>query len=167
MKEFNITSVSSLMTNNKTLVVDWIADNIGFGQLLFRFDEQSGKICIDSELMNREFIKSVFNKVIDDSVFTDFEKLIKKEEVIALKELNSLFKFEEHIVILPFYVEKCQNENATQYRWRIEKNKVVNVWINGDPENIFQLSNNIQKNKSFPENINRAELWTWDLEIKE
>ncbi len=164
MKEYNITHTDTFVSVNKNLIIRWVAQNIGFGELCLHFDKNSGKICIDSERMGHDFVKAVLSKMVDNSVFIDFENLHKQTKKLNLKELNSLFPYEPNILLLPFHVETSDTE--TQYRWHINKTNVVNVWLSGTEENIFQLSQNIQKEKTFPSNFKRAELWTWTVESK-
>ncbi len=164
MTKYNITYTDTFVSVNKDLILKWVAENIGFGELALHFDKNSGKICINSEGMERDFVKAAFNKMIDNSVFVDFENLTKTIKPITLEEVNSLFSFQEHRILLPFYVE--QDDELTQYRWHLNKNKVINVWLEGKEENIFKLSQKIQTEKTFPNNFKMAELWTWAVESK-
>lgn len=164
MKEYNITYTDTFISINKELVLKWVAQNIGFGELCLRFDKNSGKVCIDSERMGRDFVKAALNKMVDNSVFVDLEKLTKTTNPLTLEEANSLFSFKDHIILLPFYIE--QDAELTQYRWHLSNNNVINVWLAGKEENIFSLSQNIQKNKTFPKNFKKAELWKWNIEDK-
>lgn len=164
MDNYEITNTDSFVSKNNNLVIRWGAKNIGFGETCLSFDKKSGKIFIDSEMMSREFIKSVFNKMIDDAVFTDLETLEKNTKELSLEELNSRFPFQEHILLLPFYFES--EGNTTQYRWHLDKNVVINVWLTGEEENIFTLSQKIQAEKTFPNNFLKAEIWHWTTKSK-
>ncbi len=110
-------------------------------------------------MMSREFMKSVFNKMIDDAIFIDFEKMEKTTKELSLSELNARFPFQEHLLLLPFYIESNQKE--TQYRWNLDKNITINVWLKGEEENIFTLSQKIQEEKTFPSNFLKSEIWHW------
>jgi hypothetical protein len=51
---------------NNVLRIEWVVKNIGLGQFDFIIDDDSGFL-IFSETMDRDFVKSIMNYVIDHS----------------------------------------------------------------------------------------------------
>jgi len=47
---------------------NWSAKGRGFGQMYFHFDKEDGYVHCDNELMNREFLKEMLCKMIDNCV---------------------------------------------------------------------------------------------------
>lgn len=54
------------------LYIGWVANKIGFGELYFYTKETDDGVTIycDNELMNKEFIKRMLCKMVDDAVLT-------------------------------------------------------------------------------------------------
>lgn len=77
----------------KPITIDWGANKIGFGQLYLYTDPKTNQLVCDSEGMSREFIKEVFNHLIDNAVFSDFQKQQTETIDLAVQEADSLLDF--------------------------------------------------------------------------
>ena len=78
---------AQLGQDNK-LSLSWGAAGIGFGSMYLSVCPKSGKALFDTEFMGREFVKAALCRLVDESVFTDFENLTSLETALSLEELN-------------------------------------------------------------------------------
>ena len=53
----------------ETVGFKWSKPGIGFGEVHFYFDNETGQLTCDSECISREFIKQMLCKMVDDSYF--------------------------------------------------------------------------------------------------
>ncbi len=150
------------------LEINWGATNCGFGQVVFHYDNESGKIVVDSETMNREFITKVMEKMIQESIFSDYEQLVKEVKEVNLVEINAAFNFQPNVIQSAFYSEESEDGTSVQMRWHLKDNKVLNVWFAPDKvkeaeerEPYFGLSMDITTNQTFIEVFQKAEIWSW------
>lgn len=51
------------------MAVEWIAKDIGFGQLLFY--ERKGRLHCQTECMDKDFVKAVMDKLLDGAKYID------------------------------------------------------------------------------------------------
>lgn len=153
--------------------IDWGAKNCGFGQAVFSYDQESGRVKVDSELMSREFITKVMEKMIQDAIFTDFQELIKEVKSISLEETNTIFNFRPHVLQTPFFSEKSEDGTTVVMRWNLSEERVLNVVFDAtkveeieaeDP--YFGMAMHITKNKSFATGFISAEIWSWTIKEK-
>lgn len=78
---------------HKPITLDWGANQIGFGQLYIYNDPKTNRVVCHSEGMGREFIKAVFNHLIDNAVFSDFQKQQTETIDLSVQEADSLLDF--------------------------------------------------------------------------
>jgi hypothetical protein len=52
--------------------VQWFSEEIGFGEIEFYFDA-TGMLVIDSETMNKEFVKQVLEQVVDNARLREYK----------------------------------------------------------------------------------------------
>lgn len=64
-----ICSCEPAKTNQDGARFLWALDGVGFGELYFYV--QDGKIYCDNETMDKEFIKKMLCKMVDDCILTD------------------------------------------------------------------------------------------------
>ena len=48
---------------NDIVIIDWIDDSKGFGQLTIKWDNERQEYILDSELMSMEFILKIFKSL--------------------------------------------------------------------------------------------------------
>src|SRR5579875_1176308 len=100
----SITKANGFFFNNSSgLQVNWSAKNFGFGGFTMGFDKEHGKITFSSEMMSREFVAKVMEKLIYESLFTDFEMINKEIVAVSLEEANEAFPFKNNVLYVPFY----------------------------------------------------------------
>ena len=151
------------------LNVNWGVKNIGFGSFFLGYDNESGKIVISSELMSKEFVSKVMEKLIQEAIFSDFEESQKSIVPISLSEANSLINFKPQILYCPFFIEDDPDDNnLLQRRWNVKDNKVLNIWFdkkkiqlkNEDP---LDLDLYFSEQQSFAFGFVKAELWSFNM----
>jgi len=54
----------------KHFTITWYDSEKGFGQFVF-YENEFGKICIDNEYMDKEYIKKVLNELVDTAILKD------------------------------------------------------------------------------------------------
>jgi hypothetical protein len=93
-KEFECTSAEiSTYAGGQAWVINW-SGNIGFGQLYVHYDKDRCKLACDNEFINKDAIKKIFNRLIDDSMYlTDFYveddvrgRWVKHEEILSKED---------------------------------------------------------------------------------
>lgn len=159
---------------NEGLVINWGATNCGFGELYIYRDDESGKLVFDSETMSRGFVTKVLEKLVQDSIFSDYEKPIKEIQVVSLEEANSVFGFQDHVLRTSFFSgDDESNHKLIQKRWHIADDKVLNIWFDKDSlgsymdkDNQFDLEIKFSDEKSFHFGFVKAEIWSWNIEEK-
>ena len=52
------------------LIIKWGVPGTGWGEFYCKTD-QTGKLIIDNECMSKDFIKKIFNRMIDEAILTD------------------------------------------------------------------------------------------------
>lgn len=75
-KEYEITYAEMKAFDNEFyegFEVNWGAKNIGFGQVILYMDkkEEGNKLYCDNETMSKEFVKAVFDKLIESAEFKE------------------------------------------------------------------------------------------------
>jgi hypothetical protein len=154
------------------LCVKWGATNCGFGEAYFSYDKERGSLKIDSEMMGPEFMSKVMEKLVRDALFTDFQEAVKSVEVVSLEQTNANFTFKDHVLHLPFHEEEDEeNKNLIQMRWRIQDDKVLNVWFDktvlGEKlDDSLSFCMEISHDKSFAKGFVKAEIWSWEIKEK-
>ncbi len=154
--------------SNSGLQVNWSAENCGFGSFTMGLDKERGTMKIDSEMMGHEFISKVMEKLIRESLFTDFEKIKKNITSVSVEEANEAFGFQKGYIRSPFYEEEDKASGLYQMRWHIGNQKVLNVWFN--PESVgknndesFEFIIDLNDKKSLEKGFVKAEIWSWEI----
>jgi hypothetical protein len=167
-----ITSASGFFFNGGGLQVNWSAENFGFGGFTMGYDKERGTMRINSEMMSREFIAKVMEKLIHESLFTDIETAKKEVVAVSLEEADNIFPFKNNILYMPFYEEEDKtNLDLYEMRWHLPENKVLNIWfdkkvLGKEPEDFFLLAHTISTDKSFAKGFIKAEIWSWTITEK-
>lgn len=94
----------------KPITIDWGANQIGFGQLYIYNNPKTNQLVCDSEGMSREFIKAVFNHLIDTAVFSDFQKQQTETIDLSVHEADSLLDFTDKWLNPSSTVQVCETE---------------------------------------------------------
>jgi len=55
--------------NSDNMMIQWSKAGVGFGEVHFSFNKETGFFHCDSEGMSKSFVKEMLNKMVDDSVF--------------------------------------------------------------------------------------------------
>lgn len=55
-----------------TIQIEWTDENIGFGEINIIF--MNGRVFLDSENMNKDFVKKILNNLVDNMEMTDGTK---------------------------------------------------------------------------------------------
>lgn len=154
------------------LQVNWSAENFGFGGFTVGFDKERGTMQVDSEMMSREFVAKVMEKLIQDSLFTDFESAEKKVAVATLEDIDKVFPTKKNVIYLPFYEQESKdNSELYEMRWHLPEEKVLNVWFDKkfiveNPECVFSFSHPFSQDKLFTTGFVKAEIWSWSVTKK-
>jgi hypothetical protein len=172
--ESEIIYSNAFFSINGGLVINWGATNCGFGELYINRDDESGKLVFDSETMSRGFVTKVLEKLVQDSIFSDYEQPIKEVKIVSLEEANEIFGFKEHVLRISFFSGDDElNPQLIQKRWHIADDKVLNIWFDktklGDyleKEHQFDLEIKFNQEKSFHFGFVKAEIWSWTIEEK-
>lgn len=120
------------------LSVNWGVKNWGFGGFHFHYDSEQDRLIFDTEYMGKEFVKAVLCKMVDNGLFTDFEKSEKKVNQLSVQEINEMNLFGSGIQLsFPYYVNYAKdNEKVLELRWRYrnENNKkyIINICLEID-----------------------------------
>jgi hypothetical protein len=152
------------------LQVNWSAENCGFGSFTMGFDKERGTMIIDSEMMSPEFVAKVMEKLIHESLFTDFVTATKEVTVVSLEETDKAFEFRNGVLYFPFYEQDDKtNPDLYEMRWHLSANKVLNVWFDKKivGADSFSFINTITDNKSFAQGFVKAEIWSWTITQKD
>jgi len=152
---------------NSSIQVNWSAENCGFGSFTMGFDKERGTMVIDSEMMGPDFVSKVMEKLIRESLFTDFEKVKKQVTSVSVEEANNVFGFQKNVLRPPFYEEDTKS-GLYQMRWHIANKKVLNIWFESDivgktPDESFEFIIEISDKKSFEKGFVKAEVWSWEV----
>jgi hypothetical protein len=154
------------------LQVNWSAENCGFGGFTIGFDKERGTTCVDSEMMSPEFVAKVMEKLIYESLFTDFHTATKEIIAASLDEVNNVFPFRSNVLYLPFYEQEDKNNpDLYEMRWHLPEDKVLNVWfdkkiVGENPDDAFLFAHTLSKDKSFAKGFVKAEIWSWTITEK-
>lgn len=151
------------------LQVDWGAKNLGFGSFVIQFDKERGGFFIDSEMMGKDFCAKVMEKLVQDSIFTDFEETVKSVEDLSLEQANEKIGFRPHVLYTPFYeCDDKESPHLLQRRWRLGDNEVLNVWVRKEEIKEFEndslsLDMKISEQKTLALGFEKAQLWKWKI----
>lgn len=117
----------------RTINISWGVNKVGFGNLYAYVDKESGILHFESENMGKEFIKSIFTHLIDNSCVNDFEKVITTTKDINLEELNKLQVIgnkEKHVVTMPYYISFDISNDYIHLFWNYDKDNVKVTLVN-------------------------------------
>ena len=67
---------------SRSMYVNWSVSGVGFGQFRF-YTGDDGKIHIDNETMNKDFIKRVLCMVVDEAILDDDQFKKPPEDIIS------------------------------------------------------------------------------------
>lgn len=49
----------------------WTKEGFGFGQMVFVYDEKTGKLHCDNEMMSKDFLKEMLCAMVDNCILND------------------------------------------------------------------------------------------------
>ena len=113
--------------------ISWGVNKVGFGQLYAYVDKESGILHFESECMGKEFIKSIFAHLIDNSCVNDFQKVITTTKDINLEELNKLQVIgdkERHTISTPYHISFDISNDHINLFWHYDKENIKVTLLN-------------------------------------
>ena len=113
--------------------ISWGVNKVGFGQLYAYVDKESGILHFESECMGKEFIKSIFAHLIDNSCVNDFHKVITTTKDINLEELNKLQVIgdkERHTISTPYHISFDISNDHINLFWHYDKENIKVTLLN-------------------------------------
>jgi len=67
--KFEVTPEDHIEIHAETLVLRWSKAKVGFGEIIFFTDPETGEAKCDSEMMGKEFVKGMLCLLVDKSEF--------------------------------------------------------------------------------------------------
>jgi len=67
--KFKVTPEDHIEVNAKMVVFRWSKAKVGFGEIIFFTDTETGEMKCDSEMMGKEFVKEMLCLLVDKSEF--------------------------------------------------------------------------------------------------
>lgn len=137
----------------KPITIDWGANQIGFGQLYIYHDQKTNRVVCDSEGMSREFIKTVFNHLIDNAVFSDFQKQQTETIDLSVHEADSLLDFTDKWLTPDNTVQVSETEVIAYFNLQssiADETQVLEVKYKGkySPKEYIECQSRWYKNKT-------------------
>lgn len=165
-QKYNVLSAHARIFEDH-FIIKWQIQEIGTGETVVNYDNERGMLRWETNGLGKDVMVAVMEKIVNDALFIDLVDSVKNIEPLDKETVNSLnICGEGNIINAAFYKDLTSHEEVAQYRWEIEHNKVINVWLNKsvepsitDPGLEYE---SLVRQKGFGDEFLQAQLWTWE-----
>jgi hypothetical protein len=159
--------------NDGTMVINWEAENFGFGQLYVTWDNMRDKIKIDAETLSREMVAAILAKVAENAILDSDEEKSMNVYVATPEELEEVCprgSIDNAYVQYPFFYNVTPLTSPDTFEIELRYNaiddKVICVRYEihsrvGMNEIYNTLTDHINKNGFTHPHFISGQIWQW------